>query len=329
MPALDTLRSSLLGHYWTVQPVVATLGWRGAARAGLVDPSQRWSGEVADERGGRVRLAGQLHAPPGARRLLVLVHGLGGSAMSRYLAAAASLASAEGLACLRLSLRGAEGDGEDFYHAALTADLHAALASPMLADFEEVYVLGYSLGGHLSLCFASEAHDARVRAVAAVCAPVDLARSVSAIDRVISLPYRHYVLGHLKRAYAAVARRHALPTSLARVLRVTRLREWDALTVVPRHGFASTEDYYARASVSGRWQGLCAPALLVNTEHDPMVPAWTVRPALGSAPAGLDVRWLSGGGHVGFPGREDLGEPGPLGLEPQVLSWLQRAGLGG
>ena len=68
--------------------------------------------------------------------------------------------------------------------------------------------------------------------------------------------------------------------TLARVLRVTRLREWDALTVVPRHGFASTEDYYARASVSGRWQALCAPALLVNTEHDPMVPASTVRPAL-------------------------------------------------
>ena len=323
--ALDTLRRSLLGHYWTVQPVVAALGWRGAAQAGLVDPPQPWSGEVGDERGGRVRLSGQLHAPAGARRLLVLVHGLGGSSASRYLAAAASLASAEGLACLRLSLRGAERDGEDFYHAALTADLHAALASPRLAGFEDIYVLGYSLGGHLTLCFAAEAHDPRVRALAAVCAPVDLARSVAAIDRVISLPYRHYVLAHLKQAYAAVARRRPVPTPLARVLRVTRLRDWDALTVVPRHGFASTEDYYARASVSARWQGLRAPALLVNTEHDPMVPAWTVRPALASAPAGLDVRWLSGGGHVGFPGREDLGEPGPLGLEPQVLSWLQRA----
>ena len=133
------------------------------------------------------------------------------------------------------------------------------------------------------------------------------------------------MLAHLKQAYAAVARRRAVPAPLARVLRVRRLREWDALTVVPRHGFASTEDYYARASVSRRWQALRVPALLVNTEHDPMVPAWTVRPALASAPAGLDVRWLRSGGHVGFPGREDLGEPGPLGLEPQVLSWLQRA----
>jgi hypothetical protein len=54
-----------------------------------------------------------------------------------------------------------------------------------------------------------------------------------------------------------------------------------------------------------------------------------VRPALASAPSGLTVRWLGGGGHVGFPGREDLGERGPLGLEPQLLAWLLRAGLSG
>jgi predicted alpha/beta-fold hydrolase len=65
--------------------------------------------------------------------------------------------------------------------------------------------------------------------------------------------------------------------------------------------------------------------LLVNTEQDPMVLASTVRPALRAASSRLDVRWLRSGGHVGFPRDTDLGERAPLGLEPQVASWLENA----
>jgi len=235
------------------------------------------------------------------------------------------VAESLGWACLRLNMRGADGSGEDFYHAALTADLHAALASAELAQFTHVYVLGYSLGGHLTLCFAAEAHDPRVRAVAAVCAPLDLDRSSAAIDRAISWPYRHYVLRHLKESYRQVARRRPVPTPLDQVLRIHSLREWDTYTVVPRHGFESAADYYERASVSHRLHGLRVPALLVNTEQDPMVPADTVRPALALAAPRLDVRWLGTGGHVGVPADVDLGEQAPRGLESQIASWLMNA----
>jgi predicted alpha/beta-fold hydrolase len=222
-------------------------------------------------------------------------------------------------------MRGADGSGEDFYHAALTADLHAALASPELRAFEHVYVLGHSLGGHLALRFASEAHDPRLRAVAAVCSPLDLARSAWAIDRPWRWPYRHYVLRHLKATYVPVAARRTLATPLARVLRVRTLREWDELTVVPRFGFASRDDYYESASAARRLHALSVPALLVNTEHDPMVPADTVRPALLAACPRLDARWLRTGGHVGFPNSIDLGEKAPRELLPQIVSWLANA----
>jgi uncharacterized protein len=330
---LDALSNVLGGHYWTLRPFVSRRGVRSLAQplgapgahARDVCPPEPWSSDVPDARWGSVHITGALHAPPGARGLLLVVHGLGGSSDSLYVSAAVPAAAALGLACLRINLRGADGSGEDFYHAALTADLHAALASPMLASFTDIYVLGYSLGGHLSLCLASERHDARLRAVAAVCSPIDLGRSAWAIDQPARAPYRHYVLRRLKACYAQVARRRALPTPLERVLRVRTLREWDACTVVPRHGFASTDDYYQHASAAGRLHALDVPTLLVNTEHDPMIPAHTVRPALlGSTPR-LDVRWLRTGGHVGFPREVDLGEKAPRGLEPQLLHWLTNA----
>jgi predicted alpha/beta-fold hydrolase len=299
-----------------------------AEAIGGVGP-EPWESEVADARWGTVRIRGELHAPPHARALVLVVHGLGGSSDSLYVASVAPIAAALGLACLRLNLRGADGSGEDFYHAALTADLHAALSSPRLAAFSDIYVLGYSLGGHQTLCLAAEPGDARIRAVAAVCSPIDLARSAWAIDQPARAPYRHYVLRKLKTCYVQVAQRRELPTPVRNVLRARSIREWDACAVVPRYGFASTEDYYARASAAPRLGALRIPALLVNTEHDPMIPADTVRPALVGGTPRLDVRWLRAGGHVGFPFDVDLGERAPRGLESQVLHWLTNAAAPG
>lgn len=323
------LTGSFAGHYWTLLPFASD---RYAARrvasgrAPAHDSGHaEWTAQVEDPRFGALRLTGRLLQPAGASALLLCVHGLGGSAESPYLSRAAAAAAARGWASLRISMRGADGRGEGFYHAGLTDDLHAALASPELAVFSDLYVIGYSLGGHLALRLASEPHDRRLRAVAAVCAPVDLERARAALDRPGCWVYRQYVLGRLKRCYAAVARRHPVPTPLDVIGRIRSVREWDARTVVPHFGFASPADYYTRASVAARLARLRVPALLVNTEHDPMVPASAVRPALPDAAPGLEVHWVRAGGHVGFPLDADLGQAAGRGLEQQALTWLERA----
>jgi predicted alpha/beta-fold hydrolase len=317
--------SSLAGHYWTLRPFLADRLASSASLSLAELGSQPWSLELADPQLGSVRLSGRLFSPPGAERLLLAIHGLGGSAESIYLRAAVLDAHAAGIACLCLNLRGADGQGEDFYHAALSSDVHAALASPELRHFRALYILGFSLGGHLALRCATEPHDARLLSVAAIGAPLDLERSQRALDEPLRLLYRQYVLRRLKQSYAATARRRAVPSPVADVLRVRTILHWDELTVVPRFGFGSAHEYYRVASVAPRLAALDVPALLVQAEHDPMVPAGTVRPALDQAPPLLDVRWCERGGHVGFPSDLDLGQAAPLGLAQQVRSWLSAA----
>jgi pimeloyl-ACP methyl ester carboxylesterase len=70
-------------------------------------------------------------------------------------------------------------------------------------------VLGFSLGGHVTLCHALRPSDARLRAVASVCAPLDLAAGCSAIDHPRAAVYCGHVLAGLKEIYTAVARRRA------------------------------------------------------------------------------------------------------------------------
>jgi uncharacterized protein len=315
----------LAGHYWTIAPRLRH------SLSPLAPPAGRpFELAVADPRLGSVRLSGHLREPLGARELVLVVHGLGGSAESHYVLRAALAAEAAGLACLRLSLRGSDLRGEDFYHAGLTADLHAALAAPELAGYGRLYLLGYSVGGHLALRAATEPADPRLAAVAAICPPLDLARSSAAFDAPGLWLYRRYVLGNMRRIYAAVAARRPVPLPLGEALRIRRLREWDERVVAPRFGFAGADDYYRRASVHTRLHELRVPALLAASERDPMVPAPTIRAALDRperpSPR-LEVRWLREGGHVAFPPGIDLGYAEERGLEAQVLGWLRgRAG---
>lgn len=314
--------AALSGHYWTLLPFLQG-ALPGATRA-LAASSRPWSLTVPDALIGPVRLSGRLYPAPGARHLLLAIHGLGGNAESSYLRQSLQAARQAGWASLCLNLRGADGEGEDLYHAALTSDLHAALASPELGGFEHVHVLGFSLGGHLALRLACEPHDARLRSVATVCAPLDLEHTSRLLDSTPRALYRHYILHRLKACYAQVARRRQLPTPLARVHQVRLLREWDELTVVPRFGFGSVTRYYQQASAAGCLPALRVRTLLLQAEFDPMVLAEAVRPALRAAPPLLDVRWLRRAGHVGFPPELQLGEHAPAGLGSQLVSWLAR-----
>ncbi len=316
----------LHAHLWSTLPRL-----QHALRPRPAPEAVPWECFLDDPQVGRIRLNGRFRREADPRAALLLLHGLGGTADSHYMLRMARAAHQAGLTCLRLNLRGSDRQGEDFYHAGLTADVHAALAAPELAGYDDLFLAGYSLGGHVALRAATEEGDPRLRAAVAVCSPLDLSLGQRLIDRPGSWIYRHYLLRALNAIYAGVAARRPVPYPLEAALRIRTIREWDDRIVAPRHGFAGAADYYARMSVAGRLDRLRIPALLLNAEHDPMVSSQDVRP-LAQAPR-LTARFLPQGGHVGFPARIDAGlarngetAPGPPfagGIEAQLLAWLR------
>jgi uncharacterized protein len=309
---------SVRGHIWTIAPRL-----RHGVRPRPAPEARLWETTVLDPVTGEVPVTGLLREAPGSEDLLVLVHGLGGGIGSHYMLRAARAAEAAGISCLRLNLRGCDRRSGDFYHAGLTADLHAALASEDLASYRRIYALGYSLGGHVALRLATEEADPRLAAAAAVCSPLDLALSQREIDLPSRWVYRRYLLASLNDLYAAVAARRAVLLPVEEAVRLRTLREWDDRIVAPRFGFAGADDYYARASVAPRLGDLRIPALLLNSEIDPMVPAQAVRAALKDPVPGLEVRWLATGGHVAFPRGLDAGLGTGTGVDAQVIGWLR------
>lgn len=308
---------SVHGHFWTVGPIVAH-----RLRPLPPPPCEPFRLLRHDPDGFELPITGLLtRADP--RRLLILVHGLGGSAESLYLRRSARHAYGRGLSVLRVNMRGADGSGCDFFHAGLTEDLHHVLASEELAGYDKIWIHGFSVGGHVVLKLATEPLDQRVAAVAALCSPLDLEATVQDFDRPWAWAYRRHVFRGLLAHYDAVSRHRPVPTPLETLRRVKSLRRMDELTVVPRFGFGTVESYYASVSVGPRLGELKRPALLVATEADPMVTARSVRSGLAAAPRHpLEVVWSEQGGHVGFPPGVDLGLGFSGPIDDQIHGWL-------
>lgn len=321
-PLQTTTLDRLAGHVWTISPFVHR--WLSPHEA---PPATRWSAQIPDARHGQVTLRGRLRLVEGAP-LVVLIHGLGGCAESFYMLSAAAACERLGWGHLRLSLRGGEGDGEDLYHAGLCEDVLAVLRDASLAGVEEIFLMGFSLGGHLTLrALAEAALDPRVVAGAAVCPAVDLERGSAYLDSPRATFYREYLLRGLKRAYRPIAASGRGPSPLDAVLAARTIRAYDELTVVPRFGFEDAQHYYRSQSLSGRVEALAdlgRRALVVSAPCDPVIPASVAEPTLARLPERVEVRRVRRGGHVYMPPIVDLGEDAPRQIMPQVVRWLER-----
>jgi predicted alpha/beta-fold hydrolase len=268
--------------------------------------------------------------PATARRpLLVLFHGLEGSSASPYALAFADWARAQGWRYAVPHFRGCSGEinrAPRAYHSGdfeeigwLLGRLRAAHDGPLLA-------VGISLGGNALLRWAEEAGAsaaATVRAVAAVCAPLDLTAAGHAIGRGLNrLFYTPWFLRTMKpRALERLARHPGL-FDRERLLAARDLHDFDNVFTAPLHGFRDTDDYWRRASSGPRLGEIRIPALVLNPRNDPFLPAAHLPTR---APAGGHVTlWQPAhGGHVGFArGRRP---PGDVRQLPRAVGgWLRQ-----
>ena len=315
---------ALIGHGRTLAPyllrrfhdVGLPRGRRFVAPAPIVRPFEG----VHD-----VHVGGELIDDGACESLVIVVHGLGGSLDSYYTHLCAKAALDQGHSVLRLLLRGADRRGGDFYHAGLREDLDAALAASELARFRRIFIVGYSLGGHITLRWCCAPKDERVVACAAVCPPLDLGPGADHLDQPSLYIYRRHLLSGLKDAYRGIYRFGGpKPASLEHAMGAERIRDWDDRVVAPRYGFESAEAYYTSESAGPKLASLACPTLLVIAPNDPMIPFEVNERFLADAPAHCDIELIEDGGHVGFPAKVPSSArfDGSRGVEAGVMRWF-------
>lgn len=275
-----------------------------------------WRTELEDPSVGTIRLTGILSEVPGADRLVIIVHGMGGNARKGYVTRLAHYANALGLSALRLNLRGADEHGQDIYHGGLVADMAAAVASPQLEKYEHLHAIGFSLGGHLVASYGRDA-DPRMRSVAALCAPIDLDAACDYIDHPKRVFYRRHLLTGLRGCVDRLHHSRSGWLDESKLSDVKLMRRWDDLVTAPRFGFSSARDLYSNIGVDRYLTQLAIPTLFVFANGDPMVRGAAIAPALTASNPNITIRSVAGG-HVHMPEK--------TGVLKESLKWLVRHG---
>ena len=280
------------GHLQTVLPVV----WRRrAARL-----TQTETLELAD--GDFLQLNWK---KAGHRRLVILSHGLEGDAEAGYVRGMAAALGAAGWDVLAWTFRGCGPQSNRllrFYHSGETGDLgtvihHAAPEYP-----EGVTLVGFSLGGNLTLKYLGEAPiDPAVIGGAAVSAPVELAASAGALDRQWgNRVYLRRFLQTLIVKVEAKARRFPGEIDVSGIRRVRSFQEFDDRYTARLHGFRDAADYWTQSSARQYLAGINVPTLLINAKDDPFLPPECFPFAEAEASRCFYLEAPEYGGHVGF-----------------------------
>lgn len=236
--------------------------------------------------------------------LLVILHGLEGSAKSSYARQLLNAASAAGWKASVLHFRDC-GDYRNRlprrYHAGETGDIRYFLhklrtdghRGPLMAA-------GYSLGGNVLLKYLGESGvDTPLLAAAAVSVPLDLHVSARELTKGFSRFYQNYLLRRMKRSVTRKFSRHTAAFDWNRAMAATTFAEFDDAVTAPLHGFASKDDYYDRCSALHFLGGIERPTLIINALDDPFMSADVIPPEdrLSSA---VTLEVSDHGGHVGF-----------------------------
>ena len=252
-----------------------------------------------------------LDFPPAPRPdapLVLLLHGLEGSARRGYALITYRELAARGLASVGLNFRSCSGEpnrAARLYHSGDTEDIRfiAALLRDRFPAVPRAAV-GFSLGGNALLKFLGEEGEAAARwfcAAAAVSVPYDLSAGADALDgsRMGRLYARLFVRSLVAKAEARAAQLGDR-CDLERLRRARTLREFDDAATAPIHGFAGAADYYARSSSAAFLPRIRIPTLLLHAADDPFLPAAHFPHAQVRANPLLQAVLTERGGHVGF-----------------------------
>jgi predicted alpha/beta-fold hydrolase len=270
-------------------------------------------------------------SPCGSRHLVLLCHGLEGSADAAYIRGMARAFNQAGWDAVAYNYRGCSGQINRrlrTYHSGATDDLkwvHRHIGADR--SYQSLGLVGFSLGGNLVLKYLGEnvfPATPELHWGAAVSVPCDLASSARRLDRAANLIYRHRFLRTLKAKARLKARRYPGCLDESRITAIQSIEAFDDWFTAPVHGFSSAEDYWRRCSARRFLGGIRVPTLVLNALNDPFLTPACFPYAEARQSASLLLETPRSGGHVGFIPRRLRGT---FWHEARVVQFARRSGV--
>lgn len=244
----------------------------------------------------------------GSKTLAILIHGLEGSSESKYMISTSNELNSNNIDTVAFNLRGCSGEDNlllGTYHSGKTEDVDFVLKHILENhQYEKLILIGFSLGGNLTLKYMGEYADelsSKIKGAIAVSVPIDIASSEREMDK---LKNKLYIEQFLKTIRLKVLEKsHKFPDfslDKEKLFKTTKFKHLEHLYTVPVFGFESPEDYWSKASSKPFIPKINKPTLLINAKDDSFLAqeCFPIEEAKDSNTFFLEISKY--GGHVGF-----------------------------
>ena len=240
----------------------------------------------------------------GNSKLVVISHGLEGNSSRAYILGMAKEALNNGFDVLAWNYRGC---GEElnrkaiFYHSGATYDLDTIIQHAS-QQYEEIFLIGFSLGGNLTLKYLGEKRKRtpKIKKGVAISVPLDLGSSCDQISKTAFGLYTKRFLKTLRQKVEKKAKLFPAEFDLAKFSTIQTLRDFDDTFTGPLHGFGDAEEYYQTNSSLQFLSGISIPTLVLNAKNDPFLSPSCYPIELANKLDQVYFEFPKHGGHVGF-----------------------------
>lgn len=242
----------------------------------------------------------------GSTRLVIVSHGLEGNSTRPYMLGMAREFTQKGFDVLTWNFRGCSGEMNRkaiFYHSGATYDLDTVVRHAQ-ADYQEIYLIGFSLGGNLTLKYLGEqkSSNPKIRKGVAISVPLDLAKSCEKISTGENIIYSRRFLVSLKEKVQNKSSLFPGEISPKALRKIKTLREFDDIYTGPLHGFSDATEYYRVNSSLQFLELIEVPTLVLNAQNDPFLSDTCFPTAMANRLEQVHFEFPKHGGHVGFTG---------------------------
>lgn len=214
----------------------------------------------------------------GHKDLIIISHGLEGDSQRPYVKGMAKAFSEKRWDVLAWNYRGCSGEMNNlpiFYHSGATYDLETVVNHAVETQrYERIVLIGYSLGGNMTLKYLGENSTKKfgaIKGAVAFSVPLDLLGCSRQIDKPYNILYSRRFLRSLKKKAREKEEKIAEYADLNQLSKVGSIYELDDWFTAPLHGFKDAEDYYEQCSSRAFVGNISVKTLVVNALNDPFL----------------------------------------------------------
>lgn len=261
------------------------------------------------------------------KRLVILSHGLEGHSRRPYITGMAGFAIDNKWDALAWNFRGCSETPNRHahsYHSGKTEDLALVIDHALSHQYEEIALIGFSIGGNKTLLYLGKNHDhipAKVIVAATLSVPCDLKSSSDHLAQLSHKLYMKNFLNSFKQKLKEKELRFPELINIDNFNKLKNFKDFDQRYTAPLNGFNSAEEYWEKSSSLFHLDKIKVPSLILNALDDPFLPDECYPIEQASINSNITLETPRYGGHVGFmPEKQSL----PYFSERRVIDFINR-----